>query len=608
MKYARYILVSGLLLACLNAFAIDTKNLADTLQEVVVTGSPVRMDRNNVPMSVSVITREEIAASGQSSVLPILNGRIPGLFVTERSVIGFGVSNGAAGQISMRGIGGSPTTGVLVMLDGNPQYMGIFGHPLADMYNSSGVERVEVIRGPASMLYGSNAMGGVINFLTRRTGKEGFSGEAGARYGSFNTQELVFTGNYRHKNWNVVTTLNRSSTDGHRANSDFSQNSGYFKVGYRLNDHFRLHTDLNISRFKATDPGPDTIGASRGLGLDIRRGSWSASLDHEYAKLSGSVRAYRNFGIHDLSNGFHSNDFNHGIVLSETYRPNNRFLIQVGLDGNRYGGKAVQTPPGAVLVDTSVTEFSANGFIQYVPTRRLTLNAGIRTQYNNQYGNELLPMAGMSYDLQKGLTWKASFGKGFRSPTLRELFMFMDKNKDLLPERVWNYETSILKTFEPMKTHLELTAFYLNGSNLIVGYGSHLRNTGSIRNKGLELAAGCEPIENLQVQLTFSHIVMETPAYATPRNHLFLSGMYRTGKFQLHTGLRYVEHLNTKIGPVVDAAFQSYVLLNAGVDYHILSNLSLSLSGNNLLNQSYQTIQYYTMPGINGSAGLSYRF
>src|SRR5665647_529904 len=245
MCIKKYLFLSGILFVCLNAQAVGFKNLTDTLQEVVVTGTPVKINLNNIPMSVSVITREEIASIGEASVLPILNGRIPGLFVTEKGIIGFGVSNGAAGQISMRGVGGSPTTGVLVLMDGNPQYMGIFGHPLADIYSSSGVERVEVIRGPASMMYGSNAMGGVINILTRRTAKDGFSGEAGLRYGSFNTKEMVLSGSYRHKNWNVITTLNRNSTDGHRTSSDFSQNSGYFKIGYRLNEHFRVHTDLN---------------------------------------------------------------------------------------------------------------------------------------------------------------------------------------------------------------------------------------------------------------------------------------------------------------------------------------------------------------------------
>lgn len=609
MNYIKIFVLSGILFVCLNAQAVEIKNLTDTIQEVVVTGTPVRINLNNVPMSVSVITRSEIASSGEASVLPILNGRIPGLFVTERGVIGFGVSAGAAGQISIRGVGGSPTTGVLVMMDGNPQYMGIFGHPLADTYSSSGVERVEVIRGPASMMYGSNAMGGVINILTRRTTKEGFSGEAGLRYGSYNTSELVFTGSYRHKNWNVVTTLNRNKTDGHRANSDFSQNSGYFKIGYRLSNHFRMHTDLNLSSFKATDPGPDTLGAVKGNALDIKRGSWSYSLEHEFANFSGRMRVFRNFGTHDVSDGFHSEDFNNGLSITESVRPFKNTLINFGLDGSDYGGIAKQTRANATLVDSTVVELGLYGFVQQTLFDRLTLNAGMRLQFHTQYGKEWIPTAGASWDLKRGMTWKASFGKGFRSPTLRELFMFLNSNRLLSPERIWNYETSFLKEFKILKAHLEVTAFILKGDNLIVsGPMGRLYNGGSINNKGMELAAGCEPLKHLQVQMTFSRIEMETPVYATPRNHLYLNGMYQMGKFRFNTGLRYVEHLRTNVFRAAPNDFQTYALLNAGIQYNLLPNLELSLSGNNLLNQTYETIRYYTMPGINGSAGLSYRF
>ncbi|HET9572025.1 MAG TPA: TonB-dependent receptor [Bacteroidales bacterium] len=607
MFFKNLFLVSGILSVCLTAQAVENKNLTDTIQEVVVTGTPVKLGLNNVPVSVSVITREEIAASGQSSVLPILNGRIPGLFVTERGIIGFGVSAGAAGQISIRGVGGSPTTGVLVMMDGNPQYMGLFGHPLADIYSSSGVERVEVIRGPASMMYGSNAMGGVINILTRRTAKEGFSGEASIQGGSFNTKEMMLTGSFRHKNWNLLASLNSNSTDGHRDNSDFSQNSGYFKVGYRLNDHFRMHLDLNLSRFKATDPGPDTVrnGGYQHNALDIQRGSWSYSLEHEFAAFSGSMRLFRSFGTHDISDGFHSQDFNNGLIISESVRPFKNTLINFGLDGNVYGGVATQTRAHLQFVDSTVSEFGVYGFVQQTLLDRLTVNAGLRLQYNSQYGKEWIPAAGLAWDLNHGMTWKASLGKGFRSPTLRELFMF-NHNPSLAPERVWSYETSFLKEFKTLKAHLEATLFYLNGENLILtGAMGRLYNGGSINNKGLELTAGFEPLEHLDVQLTFSHIEMESAVYATPRNHLYLHGMYQLGKFKLNSGLRFVEHLNTAIG---GESFQTYALLNAGIQYSLLPNLEIRLSGNNLLNQSYETMRFYSMPGINGSLGASYRF
>ena len=102
--------------------------LMDTvrIEEVVVTGSPVKINLNYVAMSVSVVTSAQINENSESALLPILSGRIPGLFVTERGVTGFGVSAGSAGQITIRGIGGSPTTGVLMLIDG-PTVYGNYG-------------------------------------------------------------------------------------------------------------------------------------------------------------------------------------------------------------------------------------------------------------------------------------------------------------------------------------------------------------------------------------------------------------------------------------------------------------------------------------------------
>lgn len=188
----------------LNSYSQDGLSLNDTIRikEVVVTGSPVKVSRNNIPMSVSVLKRHQIAESDESALLPILNGRIPGLFVTERGVTGFGVAQGSAGQISMRGIGGSPTTGVLMLIDGHPQFMGIFGHPLPDSYVASDVERVEVIRGPGSVLYGTNAMGGVINIITKKQDSDGVNANARMMIGSYNTQK--YRGSVGYKKTDLV--------------------------------------------------------------------------------------------------------------------------------------------------------------------------------------------------------------------------------------------------------------------------------------------------------------------------------------------------------------------------------------------------------------------
>ena len=144
--------------------------LTDTLslREVVVTGTRNAVDVRHLPMTVTIIGREKLTEQHHSNVLPVAMQQVPGLFVTSRSMMGYGVSTGAAGGISLRGISAGAGQ-MLVLIDGHPQYNGIYGHPISDSYQTLIAERIEVLRGPASVLYGSNAMGGVMNIVTRAT-------------------------------------------------------------------------------------------------------------------------------------------------------------------------------------------------------------------------------------------------------------------------------------------------------------------------------------------------------------------------------------------------------------------------------------------------------
>ena len=159
------------------------------LQGVVISANKVQVNRSSVPLTISVIDREQIEASSESALLPVLSERIPGLFVTEKGVTGFGVSSGSAGTVNIRGVGQGNK--VLMLFDGQPQWAGVFGHSLPDTYVASDIERVEVIRGPGSLLYGSNAMGGVVNIITRQHKQQGRRTQARVMFGSYNTQKYM---------------------------------------------------------------------------------------------------------------------------------------------------------------------------------------------------------------------------------------------------------------------------------------------------------------------------------------------------------------------------------------------------------------------------------
>ena len=150
---------------------IDTTQI-HKLDEVVVTGARFESDVRHLPMTISVVVRKQIENTPSSSVLPVLTEQVPGMFVTSRGIMGYGISGGAAGGMSLRGLGGSSAR-LMVLVDGHPQYMGLMGHPIADSYQSMMTERVEVLHGPASVIYGSNAMGGVVNIVTRQMREDG---------------------------------------------------------------------------------------------------------------------------------------------------------------------------------------------------------------------------------------------------------------------------------------------------------------------------------------------------------------------------------------------------------------------------------------------------
>ena len=175
------------------------------LDEVVVTGTRNETDVRHLSQTVSVVGRPVIEQSMQPSLLPVLTEQVSGLFVTERGVMGYGVSGGAAGGISLRGLSGGSAR-LMVLIDGHPQYAGIFGHPIADAYQSLLADRVEVLRGPASVLYGSNAMGGVINIVTRQMEEEGSKTDLQVGYGSYNTLQTEVTNRLKRGRFSSITT------------------------------------------------------------------------------------------------------------------------------------------------------------------------------------------------------------------------------------------------------------------------------------------------------------------------------------------------------------------------------------------------------------------
>ena len=618
------------------ALALSAEGMAQTdtartvrtyaLDEVVVTGTRNETDVRHLSQTVSVVSRPVIEQSMQPSLLPVLTEQVPGLFVTERGVMGYGVSGGAAGGISLRGLSGGSAR-LMVLIDGHPQYAGIFGHPISDAYQSLLADRVEVLRGPASVLYGSNAMGGVINIVTRKMHEDGVRTDLHAGYGSYNTLETELTNRIRKGRFNSVVSGSYNRTDGHRADMGFEQYGGYAKLGYDLTDNWNMYADVNVTHFNASYPGPVSAPLVDG-DQRITRGVTSFALSNNYEKTSGAVSFFYNWGDHWINDGytpsagetsqdgrFNSNDNMMGVSLyqSTQFFMGNR--ITFGFDWFRYGGKAwtdyvsgEDAGTRSDLVDKHEDEVAG-----YVDFRQdiwswLTLNAGLRVDHHSRVGTEWVPQAGLAFHLPHAIELKASATKGFRYPILREMYMFPPQNPDLQSESMWNYEIALSQTLLDGRFRYGVNVFYIDGKNLIVtlpnpnGTGMLNQNSGTIYNSGVELQAAYHINKEWSVDGNYSFLHMENPVIAAPEHKLYAGANFTKGRWSVSTGLQYIAGLYTAVGD--NPQQEDFVLWNLRGSFRICKWLNIWVRGENLLAQKYEINAGYPMPRATVTGGF----
>jgi iron complex outermembrane receptor protein len=603
----------------------ESYGLNDTiiLDDIVVTGTMPKVNLRNVPMSISVVTGNKITQRLQPSLLPLLAEEVPGLFISQRGVMGYGVAAGAAGGMSIRGIGGSPTSGVLVLIDGHPQYMGLMGHPLADSYQSMMTERVEVVRGPASVLYGSNAMGGVINIITRKQESDGSHKSAQFSYGSYNTLSAELSGGFRKSQFYTNGSLSYNHSDGHRENMDFEQFNGYIKAGYDFTDNWNSFIDVNLSKSLSSNPGAVTSPIIDN-DADILRGVASASLENNYDNTSGAVKLFYNFGTHNINDGyndyssfipdyrFRSNDQMFGASAYQSFSFFEGNKTTAGIDLQRFGGEAITKFPNEPARDSTQVDIHLNNVAVYlnvqqtVMDERLTFNAGIRLDHHELNGSEWVPQLGLSFTPTSYTSIKGILSKGFRNPTIRELYMFPPRNADLKAERLMNYEISLLQMLPEIGISLGINLFYIKGDNIIqtqIVEGRPLNvNSGEVENRGFELTANYNISEELRLSANYSLLDMTYKIIGAPEHKFYVNANYNIGNWEISSGVQYLGNLYTAVRP--EPVTENVWLWNARVNYKALEWLNIFVRGENLLGEKYEINIGYPMPGATVFAGI----
>ena len=638
MKEKRIVVATVLLVNMIFSVEVMQAQHVDTvsvnrdysLDEVVVTGSREETDIRHLSQTVTVVDRLKIEKALQPSLLPVLTEQVPGLFVTSRGIMGYGVSGGAAGNISLRGLSGGSAQ-LMVMIDGHPQYAGIFGHPVSDAYQSFLAEKVEVLRGPASVLYGSNAMGGVINIVTRKMKEDGVNTNLHVGYGSYNTLETELTNRIRKGRFSSIVSGSYNRTDGHRDDMGFEQYGGYAKLGYDLAENWLIRGDVNITHFNASYPGPVSAPLVDG-DQRITRGMTSFALENRYEKSTGTLSFFYNWGDHWINDGytpsdgespqdgrFNSHDNMMGISAYQSFQLFRGNRLTAGFDWFRYGGRAwneyVSGPNAGTtsdIVDKDEDELAGYLDLRQNISSWLTVNAGIRVDHHSRVGTEWVPQAGLAFHLPHAIELKASATKGFRYPILREMYMFPPQNPDLQPESMWNYELAFAQHLLDGRLVYGINLFYIDGKNLIMtlpnpnGSGMLNQNSGEIDNTGVEVQVAYAINRTWSVDANYSFLHMENPVVAAPENKLYVGANFSKGRWNISSGLQYIHGLYTAVGE--NEAKENFALWNVRVSFRVLDWLNIWARGENLLAQEYEINAGYPMPKATVMAGFNVNF
>ena len=597
------------------------------LQEVVVTGTRNAVDVRHLPMTVTVISREALTKQHQTSVLPTVMQQVPGLFVTSRSMMGYGVSTGAAGGISLRGISGG-TGQLMVLIDGHPQYQGIYGHPISDSYQTMMAERVEVLRGPASVLYGSNAMGGVINIVTRRPlGGDHIATNATIGAGSWGTVQAEASNQVHSGKFSSTIAAQYGRTDNHRPNMGFEQYGGYLNLGYDLNENWKASLSGNVTHWNASNPGAESQ-----LKMEndqwITRGEVSATLSNNYGCTSGALSVYSNFGRHKINDGynaeggnpqtdlFRSKDAVSGVSLYQSAQLFEGNRTTVGVDYQHIYGRAYYTnrETGDVVNTQQRLMQSchshANDIAGYVDFRQdltewLTIDAGLRYDHHSVAGSEWIPQGGIVVRPIATGEVKAMVSKGFRRANPKEMYLYKSANDELEPERLWNYELSWRHRLDGGLNY-GVNLFYIKGDNMIQTINMKNVNTGEIENYGAELEVKYPVCPSFTINGNASYLHMKNKIVAAPEATCYLGIDYHHDKWLATLGAQYVNHLYTAVGD--NETKENFCLLDASVTYAATKALSLWVRGENLLAQKYEINLGYPMPRATFMGGVSFEF
>ena len=622
--------VIGFLAPLAAALAADeTKPGADLLPETVVTATRTETPSRQIGSSLSVITGTELERRQTRFVSDALR-TVPGVSVNRTS------SFGSFTDVRIRGAESNQT---LVLIDGvevNDPALGSlfdFGNLL-----TTDVERIEVLRGPQSVLYGSDAIGGVVNVITKR-GERGPTVSGSAEYGSFNSLQSNAAISGGGKMYNFALAGSHYRTDGISAADE--------DAGNEENDPYRNNTVIGTASFRPFDfLELNLAGRYQRTKLKTDAFIFSAVDDssfnngrERFGRAEAKVTLLDNRWTHSLSGSLFNNKLesgggSFGPGSTEGDRENLRYQTDFKFStpdiadatheisfGAERDKEKVLTINSFSTVDRKIKSKSYYTLYQMGLWDRLFLTAGGRFDENDFFDDTTTYRATAAFLFPKtGTKLHSSGGKAVKNPTVFELFGFTSTfsgNPNLKPERSHGFDVGIEQKLFGDRVVADATFFYNRISDLIIGFGNTAENlSGRSTIKGVELSGRAQVVDGLDVIGSYTWMTTSDPTgtqlVRRPRHLASLAvnyGFLEKKRANVNLSLTFNgSQQDVAFGPTRRVTLAEYVLLNIAASYRVNDHLEIYARGENLLDQNYQEVFTFGAPGIAGYGGLRLRF
>ena len=588
--------------------------LAPVREEIVVTASSVPETVETTPASVSVITREDIDDRAAHDVADVLR-EVPGISISR---------TGSAGRATSLFTRGSNSTHTLVLWNGleitNPYFSGYdWGR-----FSTVGVEQVEVVRGPYSALYGSDAVAGVVNILTAPKKSEL---RVGAEAGSNGLRNGQVVGSLVGANSVFSASLEDRQDDGWDANDDFAQKSANVLFRWTTANSFSIgvtarHTDYDLGIPFNLNAAGDAIVASPVRRQDGTERQIAIPIAQTIGRFSYEVtlaESRREDHFEDPEDAF-------GFVDSQTDSVTRRARVETRLStaigtivaGGEYERAVVDdvNTYGVNLDDSRRTErsfFVEDRYSKQAGSNsRFELAVGVRHDRYDTFGSETSPRVAAAW-IWNGNKIRGAYGEAFRAPSIGELYFPFSGNVALRPETSRSAEIGFDRTLGS-DGMFSVTLFDADYDDLIVFDNATYAfgNIGKASSRGVELSAEHRFAPGLSSGFSYTWLDTEQDGSGEtllrrPKHSGSLHAAYRSGNVETNAVLLYNGSRADvlPLAPFSRATASSYTTLDVNVQYD-LGRLVPYVKVENVTNERYEEVLGYASPKRRTLFGIRY--